>query len=172
MKMTDDGNSAPLSIEGTAPGTKWTGCFSRRRLTATTNGVTLLLYPTKLPNLSIWEAGEDSPWARRAWWGCSGATRRRGRSSTCCATGTTWWCGIRAGRTRGTRSSSMGSTYKLSLVPTGILRQGVHAVIGNGVVIHPPALLEGDRDPERPGGRHRRPAARERPGPCDPSLSP
>ncbi len=35
-----------------------------------------------------------------------------------------------------------GSTYKLSLVPTGILRQGVHAVIGNGVVIHPPALLK------------------------------
>ena len=35
-----------------------------------------------------------------------------------------------------------GMTYKLSLVPTGILRQGVHAVIGNGVVIHPPALLK------------------------------
>ncbi len=35
-----------------------------------------------------------------------------------------------------------GSTYKLSLVPTGILRQGVHAVVGNGVVIHPPALLK------------------------------
>ena len=35
-----------------------------------------------------------------------------------------------------------GMTYKLSLVPTGILRQGVHAVIGNGVVIHPPALLQ------------------------------
>ena len=35
-----------------------------------------------------------------------------------------------------------GSTYKLSLVPTGILRPGVHAVIGNGVVIHPPALLK------------------------------
>ncbi len=35
-----------------------------------------------------------------------------------------------------------GSTYKLSLVPTGILRNGVHAVIGNGVVIHPPAILK------------------------------
>ena len=34
-----------------------------------------------------------------------------------------------------------GVTYKLSLVPTGILRPGVDAVIGNGVVIHPPALL-------------------------------
>jgi len=35
-----------------------------------------------------------------------------------------------------------GSTYKLSLVPTGILRPHVHAVIANGVVIHPPALLK------------------------------
>jgi len=35
-----------------------------------------------------------------------------------------------------------GVTYKLSLVPTGILRPGVDAVIGNGVVIHPPALLK------------------------------
>ncbi len=34
-----------------------------------------------------------------------------------------------------------GLTYKLSLVPTGILRPGVDAVIGNGVVIHPPSLL-------------------------------
>src|SRR4051794_5699383 len=34
-----------------------------------------------------------------------------------------------------------GMTYKLSLVPTGILRPGIHCVIGNGVVIHPPALL-------------------------------
>jgi adenylosuccinate synthase len=35
-----------------------------------------------------------------------------------------------------------GATYKLSLVPTGILRQGIDCVIGNGVVIHPPALLK------------------------------
>ena len=35
-----------------------------------------------------------------------------------------------------------GVTYKLSLVPTGILRPGVDAVVGNGVVIHPPALLK------------------------------
>jgi adenylosuccinate synthase len=34
-----------------------------------------------------------------------------------------------------------GVTYKLSLIPTGILRPGVDCVIGNGVVIHPPALL-------------------------------
>jgi adenylosuccinate synthase len=35
-----------------------------------------------------------------------------------------------------------GATYKLSLVPTGILRPGIDCVIGNGVVIHPPALLK------------------------------
>ena len=35
-----------------------------------------------------------------------------------------------------------GVTYKLSLVPTGILRSHVDCVIGNGVVIHPPALLK------------------------------
>jgi len=35
-----------------------------------------------------------------------------------------------------------GVTYKLSLVPTGILRPGADCVIGNGVVIHPPALLK------------------------------
>jgi adenylosuccinate synthase len=35
-----------------------------------------------------------------------------------------------------------GVTYKLSLVPTGILRRGIECVIGNGVVIHPPALLK------------------------------
>ena len=35
-----------------------------------------------------------------------------------------------------------GVTYKLSLVPTGLLRPGIDCVIGNGVVIHPPALLK------------------------------
>lgn len=34
-----------------------------------------------------------------------------------------------------------GRTFKLSLVPTGILRPAVTAVIGNGVVIHPGMLL-------------------------------
>jgi adenylosuccinate synthase len=35
-----------------------------------------------------------------------------------------------------------GETYKLSLLPTGILRPGVTAVIGTGVVINPQALLQ------------------------------
>lgn len=35
-----------------------------------------------------------------------------------------------------------GAMYKLSLVPTGILRPEIACVIGNGVVVHPPALLK------------------------------
>jgi adenylosuccinate synthase len=35
-----------------------------------------------------------------------------------------------------------GVAYKLSLLPTGILQPGIDCVIGNGVVIHPPALLK------------------------------
>lgn len=35
-----------------------------------------------------------------------------------------------------------GQKFKLSLVPTGILRPGKLAVIANGVVIHPPSLLD------------------------------
>jgi adenylosuccinate synthase len=35
-----------------------------------------------------------------------------------------------------------GKSFKLSLVPTGILRPGVHAVIANGVVVFPPRFLE------------------------------
>ncbi len=35
-----------------------------------------------------------------------------------------------------------GVTYKLSLVPTGLLRAGIDCVIGNGLVVHPPALLD------------------------------
>jgi adenylosuccinate synthase len=34
-----------------------------------------------------------------------------------------------------------GVTYKLSLIPTGILRPGIACVVGNGVVVHPPALM-------------------------------
>ncbi len=34
-----------------------------------------------------------------------------------------------------------GQTYKLSLLPTGVLRPGVTAVIGNGLVVNPEALL-------------------------------
>src|SRR5436190_967270 len=35
-----------------------------------------------------------------------------------------------------------GKTYKLSLLPTGVLQPHLRSVIGNGVVIYPPRLLE------------------------------
>ncbi len=35
-----------------------------------------------------------------------------------------------------------GQTFKLSLLPTGVLRPKVQAVIGNGVVVYPPRFLE------------------------------
>jgi len=35
-----------------------------------------------------------------------------------------------------------GATYKLSLLPSGVVRRGKLSVIGNGVVIDPRALIE------------------------------
>src|SRR6476469_1080799 len=35
-----------------------------------------------------------------------------------------------------------GQTFKLSLLPTGVLRPEVRSVIGNGVVVYPPRFLE------------------------------
>jgi adenylosuccinate synthase len=37
---------------------------------------------------------------------------------------------------------SGGRTFKLSLLPTGVLKPHVHSVIGNGVVVYPPRFLE------------------------------
>src|SRR5215470_15825587 len=37
---------------------------------------------------------------------------------------------------------SGGQTFKLSLLPTGVLRPNVRAVIANGVVVYPPRFLE------------------------------
>jgi len=35
-----------------------------------------------------------------------------------------------------------GKTYKLSLLPTGVLKPNILSVIGNGLVVYPPRLLE------------------------------
>src|SRR5437660_7048132 len=35
-----------------------------------------------------------------------------------------------------------GRTYKLSLLPTGVLKPRLRSVIGNGVVVYPPRFLE------------------------------
>ncbi len=40
------------------------------------------------------------------------------------------------------RSSSTAITYKLSLLPSGVVRPGKLSVIGNGVVLDPRALIE------------------------------
>jgi adenylosuccinate synthase len=52
-----------------------------------------------------------------------------------------------------------GKVYKLSLLPSGIVRPGKLSVIGNGVVLDPWALLdEIERSPHR--------ASRSRPSGC------
>src|SRR4051795_7165723 len=35
-----------------------------------------------------------------------------------------------------------GKTFKLSLLPTGVIRSTLTSVIGNGVVVYPPRFLE------------------------------
>lgn len=35
-----------------------------------------------------------------------------------------------------------GVSFKLSLLPTGVIRPDVQSVIGNGVVVYPPRFLE------------------------------
>src|SRR5205085_12383353 len=44
-----------------------------------------------------------------------------------------------------------GKTYKLSLLPTGVLKPHRLSVIGNGLVVYPPRLLE-EIDDLRAGG--------------------
>src|SRR5436305_10006313 len=46
---------------------------------------------------------------------------------------------------------SQGKTYKLSLLPTGVLKPHRLSVIGNGLVVYPPRLLE-EIDTLRAGG--------------------
>ncbi len=47
-----------------------------------------------------------------------------------------------------------GVTYKLSLMPSGVVRPGKLSVIGNGVVLDPQALLGRD-GPAEEAGHHR-----------------
>jgi adenylosuccinate synthase len=44
-----------------------------------------------------------------------------------------------------------GKTFKLSLLPTGVIRSNIRSVIGNGVVVYPPRFLE-EVDSLRAGG--------------------
>ena len=66
-----------------------------------------------------------------------------------------------------------GTTYKLSLLPSGVVRKGKLSVIGNGVVIDPWALAEEiaqDREARRQHRPRQSPHRRE----CDadPAASP
>ena len=65
-----------------------------------------------------------------------------------------------------------GTTYKLSLLPSGVVRQGKLSLIGNGVVVDPWALLEEIERLRAPGrgDRHRDPAHRRERGP-DPAAA-
>ncbi|MHB1425835.1 MAG: adenylosuccinate synthase, partial [Gemmataceae bacterium] len=53
-----------------------------------------------------------------------------------------WVVRYNGGANAGHTVVSGGQTFKLSLLPTGVLRPRVRAVIGNGVVVYPPRLLE------------------------------
>ena len=77
------------------------------------------------------------------WWSArSGATKARARSSIGCPSRPTSSCASRAATTPAIRSSSTAVTYKLSLLPSGVVRPGKLSVIGNGVVLDPRALIE------------------------------
>ena len=65
-----------------------------------------------------------------------------------------------------------GVTYKLSLVPDRDPPAGGRLRHRQRRGDPPAGPAQGDRDPGRPGGRRRRPAARQRPGSRHPSLSP
>ena len=60
-----------------------------------------------------------------------------------------------------------GNTYKLSLLPTGILHSHVTSVIGPGVVINPHALAEGTRRSCRRWRRRVQPFESQRSGSRD-----
>jgi uncharacterized protein (TIGR02231 family) len=76
----------------------------------------------------------------RMWWSSapSGATRARARSSTGCRSADVV-VRFQGGHNAGHTLVIDGKTYKLSLLPSGIVRPGKLSVIGNGVVVDPHA---------------------------------
>ena len=65
-----------------------------------------------------------SQWLARAWSVCNGATRPRGRSSICSAT-SDFVVRYNGGANAGHTVVVDGKTFKLSLLPTGVLRPNV-----------------------------------------------
>ena len=81
-------------------------------------------------------------WPVRAWSGCSGATKPRERSSICSGDQFDFVVRYNGGANAGHTVVVNGKTFKLSLLPTGVIRPNVTSVIGNGVVVYPPRFLE------------------------------
>ncbi len=62
--------------------------------------------------------------------------------STGCRAAPRSWCGSRAGHNAGHTLVIGNTTYKLSLLPSGVVRPGKLSIIGNGVVVDPWHLLK------------------------------
>ncbi len=85
---------------------------------------------------------EDDQW--RTWWSSApnGETKARARLSTGSPRRPTSSCAFQGGHNAGHTLVIDGTTYKLSLLPSGVVRPGKLSVIGNGVVLDPCALVE------------------------------
>ena len=73
-------------------------------------------------------------WRTLSWSAPNGATRARARSSTGCPSAPTSIVRFQGGHNAGHTLVIDGKTYKLSLLPSGVVRPGKLGVIGNGVV--------------------------------------
>ena len=99
-------------------------------------------------------------WRMLSWSAPSGATKARARSSIGCRIRPTSSCASRAATTPAIRSSSTAQTFKLALLPSGIVRPGKLSVIGNGVVLDPYHLLEEIEELRARASRSRRTISR------------
>ena len=89
------------------------------------------------------------------WSALSGATRARGRSSTGCPERADVIARFQGGHNAGHTLVIDGEVFKLSLLPSGIVRRGKLSVIGNGVVLDPWAFVaEMDKLQAQGGGDH------------------
>ena len=122
------------------------------QLTAQIPRVNLELYNAKRQAIGRRPDRSGMPWLRPASWASSGAMRPRERSSICSATSTTWSFAIRGEQTRVIPSLHDGVTYKLSLIPTGILRPGDRLRHRQRSGDSSPCAAQGDRDAWRRRG--------------------
>jgi len=72
-----------------------------------------------------------------------GRTRARARSWILAQRGAPRsWCASRGGHNAGHTLVIGNQTYKLALLPSGVVRKGKLSIIGNGVVVDPWHFLE------------------------------